>query len=168
MAESGWVLMGKVVGLHGIRGWVKVFSHAEPRSGIIDYDPLYLNINGEWRPVEVQEGRVQGKGVVFKFSGYDDRNKAAALLGCDIAVRCEQLPPLAPDEYYWRDLEGLRVVTVDGVELGTVKRLFETGANDVVVVAGERERLIPFVRGEVITNIDLEQGVIQVDWDPAF
>jgi len=168
MAESDWVLMGKVVGLYGLHGWVKVFSHAEPRSGIIDYDPLYLNIHGEWRTVEVQEGRVQGKGIVFKFSGYDDRDTAAALLGCDIAVRRKQLPPLAPDEYYWRDLEGLRVVTVDGVELGTVKRLFETGANDVVVVAGERERLIPFLQGEVITRIDLAQGVMQVDWDPAF
>lgn len=163
-----WVLLGRVAGLHGLQGWVKVFSHTQPRKGIVNYDPLYVASKGEWRPLCVEEARQQGKGVVLKFVGYADRDAATALLGCDIAVRREQLPPPSPGEYYWADLLGLRVVTVDGMELGRVQNLLETGANDVIVVAGERERLIPFLQGTVVVAIDLDQGLLRVDWDPAF
>lgn len=163
-----WVLMGRVSGLYGVRGWLKVFSHTEPRSRILDYNPLFVNSAGQWRALDVEDGRVHGKGVIIKPAGHDDRDAASALIGCDIAVRRDQLPEPEPGEYYWADLAGLRVVTVEGVELGTVDHLFKTGANDVMVVTGERQRLIPFVRDEVIVDIDFEQGVIQVDWDPEF
>jgi len=79
-----------------------------------------------------------------------------------------ELPDPGPDSFYWTDLEGLTVRTVAGVELGVVDHLLETGANDVLVLKGERERLIPYVRGAVVTDVDLEQGVITVDWDPEF
>jgi 16S rRNA processing protein RimM len=167
-AVSGWVVVGQIRGLYGVQGWVKVFSHTRSREGILGYAPLYLRIQGEWQAIVVEEGRLQGKGVVLKLRGYNHRDAAARLLGCDIAIRREQLSPLPPGEYYWAELEGLRVVTVDGIELGKIERLFETGANDVIVVAGERERLIPFLQGDVIKRIDLEQGVMQVDWDPTF
>jgi len=165
---SAWVVLGRITGLYGVQGWVKVFSYTEPRAGIIGYDPLYLDGQGDWRPCRIEEGRLQGKGVIIKFAGYDDRDAATALLGRDIAVRREQLAPLNAGEYYWSDLEGLRVMTVGGVVLGVVERLFETGANDVMVVAGERERLIPFIAGDVIVEIDLTGGVMRVDWDPDF
>jgi 16S rRNA processing protein RimM len=129
---------------------------------------LYLQSGGEWRPVELQEARLYGSGILLKLGGYDDRDAVTRLVGCELAIRREQLPALAPGEYYWLELEGLRVLTVDGLELGRVERLFETGANDVIVVAGERERLIPFIRGDVVKRIDLEQGLIEVDWDPDF
>ncbi len=161
-------MLGRITGLYGVQGWVKIFSYTEPRAGIIDYDPLYLAGQGDWQPCQVAEARLQGKGVILRFAGYDDRNAAMALLGRDLAVRREQLAPLTAGEYYWSDLEGLRVITVGGVELGVVVRLFETGANDVVVVAGERERLIPFIAGDVIVEVDLAGGVMRVDWDPDF
>jgi 16S rRNA processing protein RimM len=160
--------MGRVSGLHGVRGWVRVFSYTQPREGIVDYDPLYLNIQGQWRPQFLEEGCFHGKGVIAKFLGCDDRDSAMTLMNCAIAVRREQLPSLGSDEYYWADLEGLRVVTVEGIELGVVNHLFETGANDVVVVSGDRERLIPFIREQVIVEISLEKGFMRVDWDPAF
>lgn len=160
--------MGRVAGLYGLRGWLKVFSYTEPRSRIIDYNPLFMNIAGRWRAADVEDGRAHSKGVIIKLVGYDDRDAAASLIGCDIAVRRDQLPEPEPGEYYWADLEGLRVVTVNGVELGTVHHLLKTGANDVMVITDERERLIPFVRDEVIVDIDLEQGVMRVDWDPEF
>lgn len=160
--------MGRVAGLYGLRGWLKVYSYTEPRNGIIDYNPLYLEIGGQWWPINVEAGRVHGKGVIVKLADYDDRDAAAALIGCDIAVRRDQFPELESGEYYWADLEGLRVITVGGTELGTVDHLFKTGANDVMVVKGNRERLIPFLRDQVIVDIDLEQGVMQVDWDPEF
>ena len=89
-------------------------------------------------------------------------------MDCEIAVPREQLPELAENEYYWSDLQGLTVVNLDGIELGEVSHLFETGANPVVVVKGERERLIPYIWGQAIRDVDLQAGRMIVDWDPDF
>jgi 16S rRNA processing protein RimM len=166
--QERMVPVGRISGLYGVQGWLRVFSFTEPRENIITYQPWYLNRAGEWRTVQVQAGRRQGKGVVAKLEGCNDRDSAAALIGNDIAICRNQLPTADTGEYYWADLVGLRVRTVEGVELGTVDHLMETGANDVLVVRGDRERLIPFVRGPVIREVDLERGCIEVDWDPQF
>lgn len=166
--RTGPVVIGRISGLYGVRGWLRVFSYTEPRENIVDYSPWLIQSDGQWRPVEVEDGRAQGKGVVVKLAGCDDRDTAARYLGLDIAVNRDQLGELEPGEYYWADLEGLRVVTCDGVELGCVDHLFATGANDVMVVRGDRERLIPFVQGDVIRSIDLQGGVMEIDWDPDF
>jgi 16S rRNA processing protein RimM len=167
-AMPNWITMGQVSGLYGVKGWVKVFSYSEPRQGIIDYNPLYLAIGGEWQPLQVEEACPHGKGIILRFAGYTNRDEASALLGCDIAVLREQLPPLGPGQYYWADLQGLQVINLEGVALGSVAYLFATGANDVVVVKGERERLIPFLQGDVIMAVDLEKGVMWVDWSPEY
>lgn len=165
---SDWVVLGRVSGLFGLQGWVRVFSHTEPREGIARYNPVFLQRKGEWQPFKIEAGRVHGAGVVLKFIDFDDRDQAATLVQSDIAVHRAQLPPPRPGEYYWADLEGLRVVTLGGVELGVVDHLLATGANDVLVVKGERERLLPFVQGQVIVEIDFEQRLLRVDWDPDF
>jgi 16S rRNA processing protein RimM len=102
---------------------------------------------------------------VVQFDGVEDRDQAAARVGCDIAVLREDLPAAEDGTFYWADLEGLRVVNRDGAELGKVAYLMETGANDVLVTAGERERLIPFVVDKVILDVDFAKGVILVDWE---
>ena len=119
-------------------------------------------------PLPVVEGRRHGKGVIARLQGVDSREGAAALSGMTVSVRREQLPRTAPGEYYWVDLIGLRVTTTDGAELGTVASLIETGANDVLVVAGARERLIPFLPERTVTCVDLEAGTLTVDWDSDF
>ncbi|HLU61448.1 MAG TPA: ribosome maturation factor RimM [Gammaproteobacteria bacterium] len=169
MTDNGnRIVLGRVTGLFGVRGWVKVFSNTQPREGIANYSPWQLRLGNEWRSFVVEQGQSQGKGVIVKLEGVDDRDAAAALMGADIAIWREQLPPPAEGEIYWADLEGLEVVTVAGQALGRVSHLLETGANDVLVVRGERERLIPFVRGQVVTEIDLDGGRLVVDWDPDF
>ncbi|MBD3671526.1 MAG: ribosome maturation factor RimM [Gammaproteobacteria bacterium] len=162
------VLLGRINGLHGVRGWVKVYSFTEPRENILNYRPWLVRIQGQWREISLKQGRRQGKGVVAQLEGYSDRDEAAALIGSDIAITRDQMPPAAKDEYYWADLVGCMVVTVDGVELGQVDGLFETGANDVMVVKGERERLLPFIQTDVIKQVDLDEKRIEVDWDPEF
>ncbi|MBE2293884.1 MAG: ribosome maturation factor RimM [Phycisphaerales bacterium] len=165
---SDWVVLGRVSGLFGVQGWVRVFSHTEPREGITRYDPIFLRRHGEWQLFKIEAGRAHGPGVVLKFVGCDDRDQAASLLQSEIAVRRAQLPPPGPGEYYWTDLQGLQVITLEGVDLGVVESVFATGANDVLVVRGERERLLPFVRGQVVVEIDLAQRRLRVDWDPDF
>ena len=164
-----YIVVGRISGLYGVRGWVKVFSHTQPRENILTYVTWYLKKQGAWVANDLETGRVHGKGIVAKLKGYDDRDVAAALLGSDIAIRREQLPQAAPGEYYWADLTGLEVVNLEGIGLGVVDHLLETGANDVLVVIQDGvERLIPFVQGQFVKNVDLAEGVITVDWDPDF
>lgn len=165
---SDWVVLGRVSGLFGVNGWVRVFSHTTPREGIARYQPIFLKRQGEWREFKIEASRAHGAGVVLKFAGCDDRDQAAVLIPSELAIRRAQLPPPAPGEYYWADLEGMRVVTVAGFELGVVSHLLATGANDVLVVKGERERLLPFVKEQVVMAVDLEQRLMTVDWDPDF
>ena len=159
--------MGRIVGLFGIKGWVKVHSYARPRAEILNSSPWQVKLPEGWRELKVAEGRAHGQGVVVRLEGFEDRERAAQLVGAEIALRREQLPALKPGEYYWAQLEGLKVVNREGVELGVVSHLLETGANDVLVVSGDRERLIPFIAA-AIRRVDLEAGVIEVDWEADF
>ncbi len=163
------VALGRVSGVFGVRGWVKVYSFTVPRGTIVGYREWQLWRKGApWRTVEVLEGGEHGKTVIARLAGIDDRDAAAGLIDSEIRVVREALPPPAPGEFYWADLEGLAVVTRDGVDLGRVDRMLETPAHDVMVIQGERERLVPFVQGIYVLEVDLEGGRITVDWDPEF
>ncbi|MCR4347433.1 MAG: ribosome maturation factor RimM [Sulfuricaulis sp.] len=164
---DGLVHFGRITGLFGVQGWVKVFSHARPRESIIDYSPWLVKTAGDWRELVVEEGRAQGKGVVAKLAGVDDRDQASQLIGADIEIKFSQLPPLLKGEYYWTQLVGLEVVNLAGERLGKVDHLVETGANDVLVVLNGKERWLP-VTAKVIRGVDLEAGVIRVDWEADF
>lgn len=169
MEDKDYIVVGRINGLHGVRGWVKVFSHTQPRDNILSYRTWYLLRGGQWQATELLEGRQQGKGIVARLKGYDDRDQAVALMETDVAIRREQLLAAAPGEYYWADLQGLRVVNVEGVSLGVVDHLLETGANDVLVVRdGETERLIPYVPGQFVLDVSLAEGLMKVDWDAEF
>ena len=168
MSNQQQINVGKISGVFGIKGWVKVFSFTECRENILSYSPWLLKKDSETRLVNVIDGKLQGKAVVAQLDGVNDRDQAASFMGWDIYITPEQLPKVAKDEYYWSDLIGLNVETDLGVQLGVVESLLETGANDVVIVKGERERVIPFLQGQTIMAIDLEAGRMVVDWDPDF
>lgn len=160
------VLLGKITGVYGVRGWVKVHSDTAPKENILDYSPWQVRIGSEWRTLTLTAGRRHNRGLVGHLQGCDDRDTARTLVGADIAVLRSQLAATEEDEYYWADLVGCRVVTREGQELGHVDHLLETGANDVLVISGERERLIPFLQGRTVTAVDVAAGVIEVDWNP--
>ena len=162
------VTVGRVSGAFGVRGWLKVRSDCEPVEQLLRYSPWQMNTATGWRSHVLVDGKVHGSGLVAKLADIDDRDQARELAGADIVVDRSQLPVLAEDEYYWHDLIGLGVVTRDGNELGRVSGLMQTGTNDVLVVSGERERLIPFIREQVVLAVDAEARRIEVDWDPDF
>ena len=157
------VVVGRVGGAHGIRGWVRLASYTDPPGNLLKYRPWFLRRSGEWQSIEVLETQPRGTGFVAWFSGIEDRNAALALGGAEIGVPASSFPSAGPGETYWRDLIGLRVINSDGAVLGIVERLIETGAHDVLVVKGERERLIPFV-GRFVTEVVVAQGLVRVDW----
>ena len=178
------VILGRITGVYGVKGWLKVFSFTDPMEAIVDYSPWYIRAEGRkkaaWNRVELKAGKRHAKTVVVKLENCNDRDAAMAFIGSEIAIEPEQLESLKEkNEYYWRDLIGLRVINQQNVELGVVKDLLETGANDVLVVTSEiesaegsaaevRERLIPWTMNNAIIAVDMERKVIEVDWDPEF
>lgn len=172
--QQQWVPVGKLNGLFGVKGWVKIFSNTQPRENILNYSPWYLKRDGQWQEFKLLAGKPHGKGVIAHLSGCDDRDIAAELIGSEIAIKREQLPKPEEDEYYWSDLIGLMVKNLEDIELGKITSVLETGANDVLVVRGlgedgkKRERLIPFVTKEVVHEVNLQQGFMIVNWDSEF
>lgn len=167
-------VLGKVTTAFGIKGWVKVYSHTEPMKNILNYKRWLLKINGQWQPFNLRGGKPQGKGLVAAFEGIDDRDAALALSQTEIGILSSELPELENDEFYWFQLEGLKVITIDDQLLGTVSRVFNTGApHDVLDVRGcegsvdREERLLPYVK-DVVQSVDLEEGIIRVDWQPDY
>lgn len=162
-----FIPVGKISGAFGVKGWVKVFSFTEPRENILEYTPIYLSRHGEWIEVKVSGGHLQGKGVVMGLANVTDRDQVQPLIGAELAIKKSQLKPASDDEFYWNDLTGLVVVNLNNETLGHVDHLLETGANDVLVVKDEagEQRLIPFVMDEFVKQVDLNKGVIEVDWE---
>ncbi len=169
---DGQLPLGRISGIHGVQGWVKVYSETQPRENIFSYSPWNISLSGETRQLEVLHWRKQGKTLIAKLEGLDDRDEARAFIGAQIAVDKNQLPSLPKNEYYWHQLVGLTVFTRhEGLDqaLGEVVDLMETGSNDVMVVRSEnKEHLVPWVVGEFVLNVDLDSGRIDVDWDPEF
>ena len=148
---------------------MKLESHTDPGAAIARYQPWILrDARGGERQATGVRVRVGAKGLIATLPEITDRDAAEALRGVDVLVPRAALPPPAPGEYYWVDLEGLRVVNLDAVDFGTVSHLFDTGANLVLVTVGERERMIPFVQPEYVREVDFDAGIIRVDWDADF
>lgn len=177
--SSNLVPVGRISGVFGVKGWVKIHSNTEPRDNIFKYAPWWIKTREGLKTIEIDEAKPHGKGLLAHIKGVDDRDVAAAYTLVDILVDQTLLPELDTGEYYWHQLEGLKVITeFEGTEqvLGVVSRMLETGANDVLVVNGDsangslddKERLLPYVPGQFVKEIDLDAGTIRVDWDPEF
>lgn len=167
------VALGRIGAPHGIKGWVRVFSDTWPPEEILGYERWFVQRRDEWHELSVVQARPQGKALAVQLQDaqghlIEDREEAALWRNSVIAIWRSELPELEEDEIYWVDLIGLDVETVEGVALGNIHTMMETGANDVLVVRGERERLIPFVREVVVKEIDLTRSLVRVDWDPEF
>jgi len=165
---EGWVVVGRIHGLFGVHGWLRLYSYMERPADLLAFDRLWLVSDSGREARRVLETEQKGPRLVARLEGVGDREAARRLLGVELQVPRSALEAGEEDEYLWADLIGLAVETVDGVALGRVDSLVDTGANDVLVVAGtDRERLIPFL-ADYVPEVDLERGLIRVDWDPEF
>lgn len=162
------LVLGNINGIFGVKGWVKIFSHTEPRENILSYSPWWVKYQSEWLRFEIEEGQViqGGKSLVAKLQGVDDRDVARLYMGCEIAISSDQLPD-AGEEFYWRDLIGCTVTDQNDKILGTVSGLVETGVHDVLRIEHDlaSDILIPFVEGKFIQDVDIENKHIRVDWE---
>jgi len=162
-----WVLLGRIVGVFGVKGWVRIESYTRPREAIFGYSPWGLGLKAGWERRAVIDGEARSKSLVARIEGIDDRELARELIGTEIAVPRDDLPAPDEGEIYWADLIGCSVVNQENQEFGNVTGLLETGANDVLIVEGEKERLIPYT-DQVVKDVDLDRAQIRVDWDKDF
>jgi len=162
------ITLGSINGIYGVKGWVKVFSFTDPKENILEYKTWRLKKNNQWFTCTLEAGKSHGKGIIAKLEGFDGRDEVAKLMKSEIMVSRDELPGLPKGEYYWSDLEGLEVVNLEEVSLGHIDHMVETGADDVIVVKGKEERLIPFVQEVYVKKVDLENKVLIVDWPEEF
>jgi 16S rRNA processing protein RimM len=173
--EEKKIILGKVGAVYGIKGWLKIHSFTDETEAILDYFPWSLKLGNSTQTVEITDWRKHNKVLIVKVAGIDDRDEAQALVGSEILTNEAALPELSEDDFYWRDLIGMSVVTNKGYDLGVVTDMMETGANDVLVVKAnlkdgfsKKERLIPYLFEQVIESVSIENKQICVDWDPGF
>jgi len=173
--EEEQIILGKVGAVYGIKGWLKIHSFTDETEAILDYFPWSLKLGNNTQTVEITDWRKHNKILIVKVAGIDDRDDAQAFVGSEILTSAAALPELSQDDFYWRDLIGMSVVTNKGYDLGVVTDMMETGANDVLVVKAnlkdgfsKKERLIPYLFEQVIESVSIENKQICVDWDPGF
>jgi 16S rRNA processing protein RimM len=162
-AADRWVVLGKIGSPFGVQGWVRITSYTDPPDNILDYDRWYLRRAGQWAEVEVEDGRMTAKGVQAKLAGVESPEEARLQVGVEIAVPRSELPPTAPGEYYWSDLEGLEALTPSGELLGHVDHFRSTPGGAIAVIRGAKEHWIPFVKDRIV-KVDLDAGRIVFDW----
>ncbi|MDO4997089.1 MAG: ribosome maturation factor RimM [Neisseria sp.] len=164
MNAQQWVAMGYIKGVFGVKGWVKIAANTEYSDSLLDYPQWRLHKDNQVLSVEIESGKLNGGELQVKFAGIDDRDAAFALRGYTIEIERQAFAPAEEDEYYWADLVGMQVINRDGVVLGTVNNLMETGAHDVLMIQGEfGQKLIPFV-AHFIDDVNHETRIITADW----
>ncbi|MGM7319474.1 ribosome maturation factor RimM [Idiomarina sp. ST10R2A5] len=174
MQQSEQIVVGRLGAVYGVKGWLKVQSFTDDPESIFEYSPWLLSQKTE-REMKVVEWRRHNNGLIARLEGISDRDEAACLTGADICITADELPALADDEFYWRDLIGMRVVNTKGYDMGVVEQIMPTASNDVLVVKansndgfGKSERLIPFIQSEYVTEVNKEEKRIQVEWPSDF
>ena len=175
-SDTNYSVVGRISGVYGIKGWVKITSFTEPLENLFDYSPWRIKLRNGLQEIKVDRWQRHKDAWVAHIVGVDDRNDAEQYKLKNIAVDKEQFAELAGDEFYWHELIGLRVITQttdkgEAADLGVVHEMLETGANDVFVIRSDassiddRERLIPYDPETYVKSIDLKEKKIVVDWN---
>lgn len=166
--QANWVVIGRFGRPHGIKGFVTVHSFTEPRDNILRYTDWHALVNNQWQAIKLLSVETHSKVIIAQVEGYPERESVMRLTNAEIAVQQAQLADLQPGEYYWHQLIGMQVINQKGEPFGKVIEILPTGANDVLVVQGEKRHLIPYLPDQYILSIDDSQQLITVDWDLDF
>ena len=156
------LLIGVFGQAFGVLGWIKIISFADPKENILSYDSFFIDSGGVWQKLDFSDKRVRGQSITFKLKDVANREQAKTYTNLKIYIDRDSLPKLAQNEYYWDELEGMRVIDEKGDVLGVVSYLIETGSNDVLVL--NNDKMIPYI-DSVITKVDKGTKTITVDWD---
>ena len=167
MQNDKKINIGKIIGLHGIKGWLKILSYTSPPENIFNYQSLIISNENMEETFHIENSRKQGKKILIKLDGIDDRTSGESLKESKIQIFRLDLPELSEDTYYWEDLMGFNVFNQNNINLGLVDSFIETGSNDVLVIRNEKKEntLIPFLMNKTIKEVNLETKLIIVEWE---
>lgn len=167
--QADIIVVGRLVGVYGVKGWLKLMSFTRPITNILAYGSCLIQQAQQWQQFSLLEGKPHRKGLVVAFEGVLDRDQARLLVGSEIAINKKQLPVATAGEFYWHDLLNAQVINVDNELLGVVTDILETAVNDVLVVVDDQQRrFIPYVLGVYIKDVDIIQGFVRVDWQSDY
>ena len=131
------LVAGKITGVFGVKGWVKIHSYTEPQENFLQFGEWRLKRRGVLEPIEFDAGKRHGKGLVAHIAGVDDRTQADSYRGLEVAVASAELPTLEQGEYYWHQLQGLRVWCVAGNDRKLLGALLLFGSTNRIVTRFE-------------------------------
>ena len=163
--ENDWVILGRLGRPHGIKGLISVLSFTDPRENLLSYPDWFFSLDNKWQRIPILEIQSNHRRILARIEGYDQPEEVAVLTHVEIAVPADRLPILKPDEVYWHELIGMKVFNSQDLLLGEVTEVFATGSNDVLVVSGDKRRLIPYLPGQAIVTMDRSLRRLIVDWD---
>lgn len=159
------IVVARIGAPHGVKGDLKLHVFTQT-CDIFDFKSWHIYLNRAWQPMSGFSIKTLGDGYIIHFNECQDRDVAKRYVNAELAVPRKELPE--PESgFYWSDLEGLKVFNTQGLEYGIVDHIMETGANEVIVVKGEIERLIPYL-SHVVKKVDLAKGEIIVDWEADY
>jgi 16S rRNA processing protein RimM len=163
-----YISVGKFGKTHGVKGFIRVYSETGDVSVLASGSPWFQKTKLDFEPMDVDNIKLLPEYLLVHVRGIDTPEEAKRLTNQLIYINRKQLPALDKGKYYWDDLIGSQVVNLDSVVLGLVDEVMETGAHDVLVLKGEKRRLVPFVKDRVVKSVDLNRKLITVDWNPDF
>lgn len=166
--DVSWIVVGRFGRVHGIKGFITIHSHTQPRENILHYAQWFAFMNNQWQLLDLSHIEVTGKHILVQVNGFDGREQVASLTNIEIGVPKEQLPELSEGEFYWHQLIGMQVVNQQGEALGEVTEILPTGSNDVLIVEGKKRALIPYLPGRTIIDVNAQKHIIVVEWDADF
>lgn len=166
--QENWIVIACFGRPHGVKGFITVHSFTEPRDNVLKYTDWHAFINNKWQPIKLLRYEMQSKALIVQVEGYPERELVASLTNIEIAVRKEQLANLGPGEYYWHQLIGMHVINQQGTPFGKVIEILPTGANDVLVIQGEKRHLVPYLPGKFVLDVNTSLQIITIDWDMDF
>ena len=166
--ENNWVVLGRFGRTHGTKGFIVLHSFTDPKTNILSYKNWHGYFKKCWQPLKLAENKAHAKHIIVKIDGYLTREQIAQLTNVPIGIQASELPALAGTEYYWRQLIGMTVINQHEVILGKVKSIMPTNVNDILIVEGRKRYLIPYLKAQFITTVNLATGIINVIWDEGF
>ena len=172
MRKEDYIVVGKILNTHGIKGWLIIKSYTYPIENVFEYN-LSINKENVIQRLKISEHRFLPKKIIIKIESTDTINDAEQYVKHDIFVLKKDLPVTDGNEYYWHQLIGRQVFNENNLKIGFVKSIFSTKSNDVLVInkhlegKNEEEILIPFIKDYVL-QVSKKEDIIIVKWENEF
>lgn len=176
MKFNSLILIGKFSIPYGIKGWIKINSFSEKKENIFFYQPWYTKDSKKVKIINIKKWKKQYSSLIVQIENFNNRDEINFFKKKEIFIKSESLPELK-NSYYWKDIINCKVLNKQNKYLGTVKKIIETGANDVLIVQYYtnkklkiqcQEIFIPFIDKKIIKNVDIINKIIMVDWDTYY